>query len=144
MAARLMTRGASAAAAAAGASAGGALVARHVVGGGSLRSSASTSTSTSTLWRGGLANGGADGVAAARGFAHASTPSYGHGHSHGGDAADDEKITVTFIEKDGTETVVQAGFFIFFVYFPTKRGEGIRRCGGWATFAQLTGQNTPF
>ena len=59
-----------------------------------------------------------DTVAATRGFAQASTPSYGHGHSHGGDAADAEKITVTFIEKDGTETVVQVGFFIFIFSLP--------------------------
>ena len=39
-----------------------------------------------------------------RGFAHASAPSlHGHGHVD----PDTETITVTFIEKDGTETVVQ-------------------------------------
>ena len=39
-----------------------------------------------------------------RGFAHASAPSlHGHGHVD----PDAETITVTFIEKDGTETVVQ-------------------------------------
>jgi hypothetical protein len=31
-----------------------------------------------------------------------------HGHGHGADA-DVERITVTFIEKDGSETVVQVG-----------------------------------
>lgn len=48
------------------------------------------------------------GACHARGFAYASTPSY-HGHGHGDDAGG-EKITVTFIEKDGTETVVKVGF----------------------------------
>jgi hypothetical protein len=74
-----------------------------------------------------LVSGGAD---ASRGFAHASTPSYGHGHSHGGDAAEAEKITVTFIEKDGTETVVQVGGrgFLFVkgvFFFAPGKGTGL-------------------
>ena len=114
-----------------GVPAGGALVARHAVGGG-CSSGSMPWLSYSSSWRGSLTNEGMDGGFATRGFAHASTPSY-HGHSHGSDDADAEKITVTFIEKDGTETVVQAGVFCFLQQFrprPPRRTERRRGFGG--------------
>ena len=129
-AARILTRGVTgatttAAVGTAGSPAGGALVARHVIGGGSssatMSSSSSSSSSYSPSWRESLTNGSLDGGIAIRGFAHASTPSY-HGHSHGDADADAEKITVTFIEKDGTETIVQARIFLFYFSRAFQRG----------------------